>query len=91
MNKKQLMQVMASDIGISQSQAKIQIDQIVSQIHKALTEGEKVYIPQFGTFELRYHLAKNGYNPQTGEAMEIPGFNQPSFKAAPGLKKLINQ
>ncbi|WP_144209329.1 HU family DNA-binding protein [Shewanella donghaensis] len=91
MNKKQLIQVMASDIGISQAQVKIQIDQILLQIHKALTEGEKVYVPQFGTFELRYHLAKNGRNPQTGEVIEIAGFNQPSFKAAPALKKAINE
>ncbi|WP_153915947.1 HU family DNA-binding protein [Shewanella sp. TC10] len=90
MNKKQLVQTMASDIGITQSQAKPQLEQILFQLHKALAEGEKVYLPQFGTFELRYHLAKNGRNPQTGENIEIPGFNQPSFKPAPAFKKQIN-
>ncbi len=90
MNKKQLVQTMASDMGISQSLTKPQLEQILLQLHKALTEGEKVYLPQFGTFELRYHLAKNGRNPKTGESIEIPGFNQPSFKAAPAFKKHIN-
>ena len=90
MNKKQLVQTMASDMGISQSLTKPQLEQILLQLHKALTEGEKVYLPQFGTFELRYHLAKNGRNPKTGERIEIPGFNQPSFKAAPAFKKHIN-
>ncbi|ARD22943.1 DNA-binding protein [Shewanella japonica] len=90
MNKKQLLQVMASDIGVSQSQLKPQLEQILIQLHKALAEGEKVYLPQFGTFELRYHLAKNGRNPQTGESIEILGFNQPSFKPAPAFKKYIN-
>ncbi|OBT09611.1 DNA-binding protein [Shewanella sp. UCD-FRSSP16_17] len=90
MNKKQLLQVMASDTGVSQSQLKPQLEQILIQLHKALAEGEKVYLPQFGTFELRYHLAKNGRNPQTGESIEIPGFNQPSFKPAPAFKKYIN-
>ncbi|MGL4838048.1 MAG: HU family DNA-binding protein, partial [Shewanella sp.] len=38
----------------------------------------------------RYHLPKSGRNPQTGETIEIAGFNQPSFKAA-ALKQTINE
>jgi len=60
------------------------------QIHIALSEGSKVFLPQFGTFELRYHLPKSGRNPQTGETIEIAGFNQPSFKAT-ALKQTINE
>ncbi|MGX9462175.1 HU family DNA-binding protein [Shewanella sp. A14] len=90
MNKKQLIQSMATKMGISQVQTKQQLEQILAVIHQGLTEGEKIYIPQFGTFELRFYLPKTGRNPQTDEAIEIEGFNQPSFKASPGLKALIN-
>ncbi|GGP69747.1 HU family DNA-binding protein [Shewanella saliphila] len=89
MNKKQLIQSMASQLDIPQTQAKPQLEQILHVIHQGLSEGEKIYIPQFGTFELRFHLPKTGRNPQTGEAIEIDGFNQPSFKASPALKALL--
>ncbi|WP_394130076.1 HU family DNA-binding protein [Shewanella maritima] len=90
MNKQQLSASMATQVDISKKHAHDQLSVILSTIHQALTEGEKVYIPQFGTFELRYHLAKQGRNPQTGETIEIAGFNQPSFKAAPKLKTVLN-
>ncbi|QDE31698.1 MULTISPECIES: HU family DNA-binding protein [Shewanella] len=90
MNKKQLTQSMAHKMDIPQTQAKQQLEQILAIIHQGLAEGEKIYIPQFGTFELRFHLPKVGRNPQTGEAIEIDGFNQPSFKVSPVLKALIN-
>lgn len=90
MNKKQLTQSMAYKMDISQTQAKQQLEQILAVIHQGLVEGEKIYIPQFGTFELRFHLPKLGRNPQTGATIEIDGFNQPSFKVSPILKALIN-
>ncbi|GGP90485.1 HU family DNA-binding protein [Shewanella ulleungensis] len=90
MNKKQLIQSMAKKMDTSQVDTKQQLEQILHVIHRGLAEGEKIYIPQFGTFELRFHLPKTGRNPQTGEAIEIEGFNQPSFKASPNLKQELN-
>ncbi|UJF23401.1 HU family DNA-binding protein [Shewanella sp. OMA3-2] len=90
MNKKQLICKMSQQLDLPQTQCKPQLEQILATIQQALCEGEKVYIPQFGTFELRFHLPKNGRNPQTGEIMEIDGFNQPSFKVSNHLKALVN-
>lgn len=90
MNKAQLIRAMATELELSQASTKPVLEQILQQIHLALTEGEKIFLPQFGTFELRYHLAKTGRHPQTGEPLEIDGYNQPSFKAANALKLAIN-
>ncbi|MBT1445883.1 HU family DNA-binding protein [Shewanella sp. JM162201] len=90
MNKSTLCRQMAKTLGISQSAAKRQLDEILVQIQRALEEGETLYLPQFGTFELRYHLPRQVRNPQTGELMETVGFNQPSFKVSAALKQLIN-
>ncbi|MCH1931857.1 HU family DNA-binding protein [Shewanella sp. A25] len=90
MNKAQLIQHMASSLSQSKASTKLTLDEILRQIHIALSEGEKVFIPQFGTFELRYHLPKTGRNPQTGEALKIDGYNQPSFKAATAFKQAVN-
>ncbi|UCX04294.1 HU family DNA-binding protein [Shewanella glacialimarina] len=90
MNKKQLICKMSQQLDIPQTQCKTQLEHILATIHQALCEGEKVYIPQFGTFELRFYLPKNGRNPQTGEKIEIAGFNQPSFKVSNHLKAQVN-
>jgi DNA-binding protein HU-alpha len=90
MNKAQLIQRIAAELNASQASTKPVVEQIQQQIHVALSEGEKIFLPQFGTFELRYHVAKTGRNPQTGKAIEIDGYNQPSFKASTALKQKIN-
>lgn len=56
----------------------------------ALSEGEKVQILGFGTFEAKERAAREGRNPATGEAMHIPAMKVPSFKAADKLKKACN-
>ena len=81
---------MASKSEATQKETKQALDALLGQIHRVLSEGDKVFIPQFGTFELRYHLAKQGRNPQTGETIEIDGYNQPSFKFSANVKKIIN-
>ncbi|MCU7996223.1 HU family DNA-binding protein [Shewanella glacialipiscicola] len=91
MNKAQLVRRIADELNASQASTKPVVEQILQQIHIALSEGEKIFLPQFGTFELRYHLAKTGRHPQTGEAIEIDGYNQPSFKASTTLKLQINR
>ncbi len=80
---------MARLSGTSQAETKRGLNALLSQIQQALSEGEKVYLPQFGTFELRYHLPKQGRNPQTGEMMDIDGFNQPSVRFSKNLKQLF--
>ncbi|GIU11079.1 HU family DNA-binding protein [Shewanella glacialipiscicola] len=91
MNKVQLIRRIAAELNASQTSIKPVVEQILQQIHIALSEGEKIFLPQFGTFELRYHLAKTGRNPQTGEAIEIDGYNQPRFKASTTFKLQINR
>ncbi|RLV58620.1 HU family DNA-binding protein [Parashewanella curva] len=90
MNKSELVKVMAEFSQSSQKVSKSVLDAILFQITKALSEGEKVYLPQFGTFELRYHLPKQGRNPKTGETIEIEGFNQPSLKFSANIKTQLN-
>ncbi|WP_372870175.1 HU family DNA-binding protein [Shewanella sp.] len=89
MNKTDLSRHLAKEHSLSLPQAKRLLDEILAQITRALEEGETLYLPLFGTFELRYYLPRQYRNPQTGEMMEAPGYNQPSFKPAPALKQLI--
>ena len=44
----------------------------------------------FGTFETRERAAREGRNPQTGEAIKIAATVVPAFKAGKGLKEQVN-
>lgn len=53
---------------------------------KTLSQGDKLTLLGFGTFEARERAARTGRNPQTGEEMMIPAAKVPAFKAGQGLK-----
>ncbi|MFM9272178.1 HU family DNA-binding protein [Halomonas elongata] len=56
---------------------------------KTLSQGDKLTLLGFGTFEARERAARTGRNPQTGEEMTIPAAKVPAFKAGQGLKDAV--
>ncbi|MBQ7435983.1 MAG: HU family DNA-binding protein [Oscillospiraceae bacterium] len=46
-------------------------------------------LPGFGTFSVAHQEARQGHNLQTGEPMEIPAHNTPSFKPDKNLKEAV--
>ena len=54
-----------------------------------LTAGEKVQLIGFGNFEVRERAARQGRNPQTGEAISIAASKVPAFKAGKALKDAV--
>ncbi|WP_286342919.1 HU family DNA-binding protein [Ferrimonas sp. YFM] len=89
MNRKQLIQTMAARSGLSQSQCQASLTQLLATIAQALHEGEKVYLPKLGVFEVRHHLPKSGRNPITGETIEIPFRSSAAFRPSDALKAAI--
>ena len=55
-----------------------------------LKKGEKIQLVGFGTFEVSERAAREGRNPQTGEAMKIAASKSPKFKAGKALKDALN-
>jgi DNA-binding protein HU-beta len=53
---------------------------------EALADGDKVAVPNFGTFQVSERPARTGRNPATGEAIQIAASRTVRFKAAKGLK-----
>ena len=90
MNKDQLASVVASEVGLSQSDAKAAVDAVFDGITNGMKNGDKVSIAGFGQFESRYRAARQGRNPATGETIQIAAKNAPAFKAAKGLKDSLN-
>ena len=71
MNKDQLATVVASEVGLSQSDAKAAVEAVFDGITNGMKNGDKVSIAGFGQFESRYRAARQGRNPATGETIQI--------------------
>ena len=81
MNKTELVAAIAEQAEISKKDAEKAL--------KAFTD-EKIQLVGFGTFEVSERAAREGRNPQTGEAMTIAASKTPKFKAGKALKDSIN-
>ena len=63
-----------------------------TSIKKALQNGQKVEIRDFGTFFIKRIKEKySSRNPKTGELVYVPERNKVRFKASKKLKEIINE
>ena len=90
MNKSDLVDSVASDADISKASAARAVDAVLGGIGDALGTGDSVSLVGFGTFSVRHRAAREGRNPQTGEAIQIKASNQPKFSAGKALKEAVN-
>ena len=65
------------------------LDTFTDVVAEALAEKETVRLAGFGTWEVRTYTARIGRNPKTGQAVEIPEFSYPAFKAGKHLKEAV--
>ena len=89
MNKAELITAMAAKADLTKDQSTAALAALLSTITETLTAGDKVAIPNLGTFEVREHAARQGRNPATGEKVEISAKKVPVFKAAKALKEAV--
>ena len=67
------------------------VNAVFDALSEGLIAGERIWIPSFGTFEVRQHAARIGKNPKTGETIEIAAYRAPTFKAGKTLKDAVNR
>ena len=84
MNKGELVESMANAAGISKAAAERALTGLLDSISGALAKGDKVTLVGFGTFSVSKRSARQGRNPQTGAAINIPARKVARFK--PGSK-----
>ena len=86
MNKTELIAAVAEKADLSKKDAEAAITATVDAITEALTQGEKVQLVGFGSFEVKTRAARVGRNPRTGEEMTLSCPLPEEFENA--LKKL---
>ncbi|HEY0286397.1 MAG TPA: HU family DNA-binding protein [Pseudomonas sp.] len=90
MNKSQLIDAIAASADIPKAAAGRALDAVIESVTGALTAGDSVVLVGFGTFSVKESSARQGRNPQTGEALAIAAAKKPSFKAGKALKEAVN-
>ena len=91
MNKTELIAAVAEKADLSKKDAEAAITAAVDAITEALTQGEKVHLVGFGSFEVKTRAARVGRNPRTGEEIPISEAKLPVFKAGKALKDAVAQ
>ena len=91
MNKTELIIAIADKSGLTKADTEKALNAFVDVVTDALSDGDKVQLVGFGTFETRERAARQGRNPRNPEeVIEIPASKAPVFKAGKGLKDIIN-
>lgn len=80
----------ASQTGLTRSQAGEAVRAVFESITGELESGEEVSIPRFGVFKGFYADARKARNPQTGEQIDVQAKIRPKFKPSSVLEKRLN-
>jgi len=89
MNKAQLVEKVASEVGLTKKDTNNVVDAITQAITNSLARGEKVALVGFGTFQVQRRKTRQGVNPQTGAKITIPAKDVPKFKPGRNLKEAV--
>ena len=71
MNKSELVASVAEAASLSKKDAENAVAAVINSITNTLTEGQKVQIAGFGTFEVRERAERIGRDPRTSEEIMI--------------------
>ncbi len=65
------------------------VEAFLDLIVKALSRGDEVAFPGFGTFRVAKRAARMGRNPKTGAQIQIAASTKPKFRAGKLLKEAV--
>lgn len=91
MVKKEIVSIVAEEIGYSQIAISEIVDSLLENIMNEVSKGNKVQFMGFGVFEPKEKAARIGRNPHTNQPVEIPKRIVPSFKPGNHFKSVVIQ
>nr|WP_275297828.1 HU family DNA-binding protein [Clostridium sp. YIM B02551] len=90
-NKAELITSIAEKSKLTKKDAEAALKALIESVEEALANGDKVQLVGFGTFETRERAAREGRNPRTKEAIQIPASTVPVFKAGKEFKEKVSK
>lgn len=91
MNKYDLVKRLRKECGVTEAEAERFVKAAIDTFTEVLAEGERLFLPSFGTFTPVARAARKGRNPKTGEELSLPACNVIKFTAAKRLKDAMNR
>jgi len=91
MTKAELAERVADKVHLTNRQSEAIINIVLRCIAEALREGDKVELRGFGSFRTRIRKARQGRNPRTGEAVQVPSKRVPFFRAGKDLQEGVTR
>lgn len=67
------------------------VDVFFDEIARRLAEGGRVELRGFGAFSTRERAARQGRNPRTGEAVDVPAKRVPYFRPGKEMRRVLNE
>lgn len=89
LSKKELVEKLASNMGMSKSQTEYILSDVFNELTAILAQGYTVSIPNFGKFIVYNSDGYKGRNPATGEPVDVPPKRKIKFKPSNNLKSDI--
>ena len=90
MNKAEFVEQIAEKTEFSRRDAELAVDAALQTIEEQLASGSEITLTGFGKFHVAARNARQGRNPQTGEAIKIKASRVPRFSAGSKLKQVVN-
>ncbi len=91
MNKGDLVEKVAKDVGITKTQADAAVNSLLDTVTVELKKGGRVTLVGFGTFSVAGRKARTGRNPQTGAPIKIAAKKVARFAPGAELKAAVNK
>lgn len=89
MNKGELIDAIASTTNVTKKEADAILAALVDTIMAEVSQGNKVTLVGFGSFERRERQAREGRNPKTGEKMQLCATRVPAFSPGKLFKEKV--
>lgn len=89
MTKKELIQSLAEAGGISFKQAEAVYAELMRLTTVTLIKGERLRLPDLGTFSVTEVAARKGINPATGQSIKIKATKRVKFSVSAPVKALV--
>lgn len=90
MNKREFLELVSAKTGLTKKDSEQTMDALFETLGELLSQGGRLMVNGFGTFETRERAARMGRNPRTKELVEIPAATAPVFKPSQALKDRLN-
>jgi DNA-binding protein HU-beta len=89
MNKSDLIREISTRTGLTQTETRSTIDQLVGIITQQVKAGRSVNVRGFGTFKAVSRQARKAQHPRTRSTINVPQKNVPIFRASPEWKTAL--